>query len=113
MRHGTQAVFFCYARPAEDHEATKQLGEPVWTLEAGDVAWYLYDVASEKILEEPAQIVEYIRSEPNTPRDCKISQATLRTIRERLDKHLKNSYLKKVQAPVGVKPVLRAWMELN
>jgi hypothetical protein len=109
---GTLAVFFCYARPAEDHEATKERGEPVWTLEAGDVAWYLYDIASEKILDEPAEIVEYIRSDPNTPRHCRMEQTTLRNIRERLDKHLKNSYLKKVQAPVGVRAVLRAWMEL-
>ncbi|MBI2317804.1 MAG: hypothetical protein HYY28_01725 [Betaproteobacteria bacterium] len=25
----------------------------------------------------------------------------------------KNSYLKRVDAPVGVKPALRCWMELN
>ena len=112
-RPDTQAVFFCYARPAEDHEATKEQGEPVWTLEAGDVAWYLYDMAAEKTLEEPADIVEFIRSEPDTPRKCKIEQKMLREIRGQLDKHVKNTYLKKVQAPIGVKPVLKAWMELN
>jgi hypothetical protein len=26
---------------------------------------------------------------------------------------IKNTYLKQVQAPVGVKPVLKCWMELN
>ena len=34
-------------------------------------------------------------------------------IRQRIEKHIKNTYLKQVQAPVGVKPVLKAWMELN
>ena len=30
-----------------------------------------------------------------------------------VEKHIKNAYLKRVQAPVGVKPTLSAWMELN
>ena len=107
------AVFFCYSRPAEDHAATKEFGDPVWTVEAGDTAWYLYVVAMETILEDPSQIIAYIRSSEKTPRACSMKQSDLTKIREHLDKHLKNSYLKKVQAPVGVKPVLRAWMEIN
>ena len=34
-------------------------------------------------------------------------------IRKRIEKHIKNTYLKRVDAPVGVKPRLRCWMELN
>lgn len=30
-----------------------------------------------------------------------------------IEKHIKNSYFKKVQAPVGVKANLKAWMELS
>jgi len=30
-----------------------------------------------------------------------------------LEKHIKDTYLKSLQAPIGVKPVLKAWMELN
>lgn len=33
--------------------------------------------------------------------------------RESVERHIKNSYLKQVQAPIGVKPVLKAWMELS
>ena len=108
-----QAIFFCFARPAEDHSTATEETEPSWTLEAGDVAWYLYDISSKKIIEEPTQIIEYIRSTEKTKRICKLDQGDLTKVREQLDKHLKNTYLKKVQAPVGVKPVLRAWMELN
>ncbi len=46
-------------------------------------------------------------------RVCEMPPASLSDIRAKLDKHVKNTYLKKVQAPVGVKPVLKAWMELN
>jgi hypothetical protein len=34
-------------------------------------------------------------------------------LRGKIEKHIKNTYLKSVQAPVGVKPVLKAWMELS
>lgn len=34
-------------------------------------------------------------------------------IRQKVEKHIKNTYLKKVQVPIGVKPALKAWMELN
>jgi superfamily II DNA or RNA helicase len=113
LKPGTKAVFFCYARPAADHQASKLTGEPVWTLEAGDSAWYLYDVDSGKISSDVAEIVEIIRSTPQTTRVCSMLYPCLKNIREAMDKHLKNNYLKKVQAPIGVKPVLRAWIELN
>ena len=104
---GTTAVFFCYARPARDSET----GE--WRVEAGDVRWYLYDFADEKIIEDPTEIIEFIRSTPETPRVCNMDQDPLVAARKKLDDHIKKQYLRKVQAPVGVKPVLRAWMELN
>jgi hypothetical protein len=30
-----------------------------------------------------------------------------------VEKHIKNTYFKRMQAPVGVKAVLNAWMELG
>ena len=40
-------------------------------------------------------------------------QADLHEVRLKVEKHIKNTYLKQVQAPVGVSPVLKCWMELN
>ena len=34
-------------------------------------------------------------------------------MRGKVEKHIKNTYLKRVDAPVGVKPALKCWMELN
>ena len=115
-RPDTKAVFFCYALPAP--EAIVRRGEELfkteaWTEQAGQTAWYLYDLDTETIVTEPSEIVGVIRSEPDTPRHCEIKQETLSDIRTRVEKHIKNTYLKKVQAPVGVKPILKAWMELN
>jgi len=113
---GARAVFFCYALPAVDTERLEQAEEPdasVWTEEAGQTAWYLYDLAKEQIHNETAEIVGFIRSTPGTPRQHIIEEKTLSDIRKQVEKHIKNSYFKSLQAPVGVKARLKAWMELS
>ena len=104
---GTRGVFLCYALPALD----KERGE--FTEEAGVTRWYLYDIDRDSILEEAAEIVGSIRSKASTPRKCTTDQKELMQIRTKVEKHIKNGYLKRVDAPVGVKPALRCWMELN
>lgn len=113
LKPGTRQVFFCYARPAHDKAASEASGEDVWTAEAGDVQWYLYDVASGDIREDAPIIVGAIRSTPETPRVTQMEEAKLSDIRIAVEKHIAKTFLRKVQAPLGVKPVLRAWMELN
>ncbi len=51
--------------------------------------------------------------EVETPQVVKMESSSLREIRLKVEKHIKNTCLKQVQAPVGVKPVLKCWMELN
>lgn len=111
----TKAVFFCYALPAPSAQDRDGEGQDAdrWTEEAGHTKWYLYDLADGGILDEPSEIIDLIRSTPDTPRRCLIEQEMLSEIRAKIDKHIKNTYLKKVQAPVGVKPILKAWMELS
>jgi hypothetical protein len=104
---GARGVFFCYALPALDKES----GE--FSEESGTTRWYLYDLDQHAILEEPAEIIDSSRSKPDTPRQCTIEEKTLVDIRAKVEKHIKNTYLKRVDAPVGVKPALKCWMELN
>lgn len=104
---GSIGVFLCYALPALDKEA----GE--FTEEAGTTRWYLYDLDRDAILEEPGEIVASIRAKPETPRICTTQEKTLIDVRARIEKHIKNTYLKRVDAPVGVRPSLKCWMELN
>ena len=94
-------------------EETTLPPEQAWEGEAGRTGWYLFEIASGQIYEDPPQIAAVIRSEVETPRVVKIEPASLRDIRLKVEKHIKNTYLKQVQAPVGVKPVLKCWMELN
>lgn len=94
------------------HEG-KQADPNVWSEENGSTAWYFYDLATEKILEEPTEILKFVRSKPDTPRHRAIADKTLSEIRKKVETHVKNTYLKRVQAPVGVKATLKCWMELN
>jgi hypothetical protein len=112
-RSGPRSVFFCYALPARPVGEAASEDQTVWTLDAGYVQWYLLDLEKGSILEEAPQISDVVRSTTETPRHCEIKPATLKQAREKLEKHIKNTYLKKVQAPLGVEPVLRAWMEIN
>ena len=107
VAEGTCGVFFCYALPALDQEA----GE--FTEEAGTTRWYLYDLDGGVILDEPGEIVASIRSRPKTPRRCITEEKTLIEIRAKVERHIKNTYLKRVDAPVGVRPSLKCWLELN
>jgi superfamily II DNA/RNA helicase len=114
-KKGTQAVFFCYSLPAPTKEAPAEgdSSETNWTEDAGYTRWYLYNLATKEILEEPTEIVDLIRSTPKTPRHCSVPQQTLSEVRKTIEQYIKNTYFKKVQAPVGVSAKLRAWMELS
>ena len=73
----------------------------------------VYDVASDKVAEQPEEIMGIIRCKPETPRVRELADKDLAEIRRKIEKHITNTYFKSVQAPIGVKPVLKCWMELN
>jgi hypothetical protein len=104
---GAQAVFLCYNLPAEDAASHE------WTDAAGRTAWYLFDFTTLKILDQPEDIHTHIKCRPDTPRRVEMTADALRTVRLKIETHIKNTYLKQMQAPVGVKPTLKCWMELN
>jgi superfamily II DNA/RNA helicase len=112
---GAQAVFFCFALPAPSAESRPEAGTEIaaWSEEAGYTRWYLYNLSSKEILEEASEMVSLIRSTPSTPRHCALTDKTLSEIRGEVENHLKNTYFKKVQAPIGVKAKLKAWMEVS
>ena len=104
---GTRGVFFCYALPALD----KERGE--FTEDAGSRRWYYAAMADDTVLDDPGEIVANIRSTPKTRRRCTTEEKTLLGIRKRVERRIKNSYLKRVDAPVGVSPRMVCWMEVN
>jgi len=107
LENGVRGVFLCFSLPALDKDKNE------FTEEAGTTRWYLYDLDRDIILEDPGEIINSIRSEKDTPRRCTIEQEKLMNIRDKVRKHIKNTYLRSVNAPVGVEPSLKCWMELN
>lgn len=114
LQPGTHAVFFCFALPGKDNNlSVLELESEAWTVAAGHTVWLLLDLQSGKVLDDAAAIDAVIHSKPETPRSCHIAQTILSEARIKVEKYLKNGYLRQVQAPVGVAPKLVAWMELN
>jgi hypothetical protein len=104
---GTLGVFFCYSLPAWDNELEE------FTEAAGTSTWYLYTLDGGNILEEPSDIIASLRCKPETPRKCKTEQPLLIDIRNKVQKYIKNTYLKRIDAPLGVNASLKCWMEIN
>ena len=62
------------------------------------------------VLQEISEIISSVKCLVEEPRKCVNTQETLIEIREKVRKHIKNSYLKTVEAPVSAKPKLIACM---
>lgn len=113
---GTRAVFFCYALPAPPagvRDGSEEPSAEEWTEENGYVRWYLYDLDSGDVVDEPSEIAAVIMSTPETPRRTEVGEEVLRAARKKVELKIKNTYLRSVVAPVGVKAKLKAWMELS
>jgi hypothetical protein len=106
-------VFFCYSVPGPDMSAATAGEPPEWAEAAGMTYWYFYHLADGQIVSEPPAISDLIRSKPDTPRRCTMDRLALHDVRKQIEKHIKDTVLKRLQAPLDVKPVLKAWMELN
>lgn len=108
VRKDSRGVFFCYRLPALDTE----LG--AFTLDAGVTRWYLLKLPGDVALDDPKQIADAIRSTPETARVCTTDRALLTGLRDGLLKHIKNTYLRQLDVPIGSpKPSLICWMELT
>ena len=112
---GTKAIFFCYALPIPSLKSDTQAEPkvPDWSGNETITQWYLYDLAGDKISENALDIFNAIKSEPQTPTHHSLPQQTLSEIRQKIEKRIKDTYLKQIQAPIGIKPKLKAWMELS
>ena len=102
-----RSVFFCYACPAQDQETRE------WSFDDGEVVWMLRDLVTGAITEGPESIHNHIRCAPDEPRQMGMPRETLLEAKDAVEKHLKKTYLRRVQAPAGVECDLLAWMELN
>ncbi|MGH7643604.1 MAG: helicase-related protein [Candidatus Dormibacteria bacterium] len=112
---GRPRLFLCYnlPTPAAPGESRVDDGGGGWTPERGYTKWYLVDLSSQQISEDPAVMIDLVRSTPTTARETTLTEDELISARRLTERYIKNTYLRSVQAPLGVQPALQAWMELN
>ena len=100
-----QGYFFCYELPTKRADGT-------WTDGDGLYRWYIVDPESKKVTEQAYEIWKAIQCSKNEPRRLETSEETFVGIRKMVEKHIKKSYMRAVQAPMGVKPRLVTWMQM-
>ena len=111
---GAKAVFFCFRIPRPDPDLVPtDTGELRWSDVAGFTVWVCSDLTGERLATDPASIADLIRSLPDTPRRCALDRAELSALRKKIEKELITTHLRALQAPPGITPVLKCWLELN
>jgi superfamily II DNA or RNA helicase len=79
----------------------------------GEVKWYFRDAETGKISEVLEETWTAVRCSQDTKRVVQQGVTKLASARKAIEKHIKNTYLKDIQAPIGAKPTLVAWMEIS
>ena len=97
--------FFCYELPNKRADGT-------WTDGDGLYRWYLMDPGLTHVSETNYEIWQAIRCEKDTPRVQPCTEAELAAARKKIETHIKNTYMKQVLPPIGIKPRLVTWMQL-
>ena len=93
-RIGATGVFCCYEMPN------------------GEIKWYFYNVDEDEVIENIEEIWPEIRCDENTTRWTENGPGGLVDARKEIERHIRG-YLRDIQAPMGAKPKLIAWMEIS
>ncbi len=103
---GVRGYFFCYELP------TKRI-DGSWSNGDGLYRWYVLDAETGTVLQQPYEIWNSIRSKKDEPRVFTASEEEFAEKRKIIENYIKKSYMRAIQAPVGIKPRLVTWMQLN
>ena len=91
-RVGDTGVFCCYEMPN------------------GEIKWYFYNADEDEVIDNIEEIWPEIRCDENTARWTESGPGGLTEARKKIERHI-NQYLMRIQAPMGAKSKLIAWME--
>lgn len=105
MASTRKGFFFCYELPTKRADGT-------WSKGDGIYRWYLLDEDTGKVTDETYEIWKAIQCEQAEPRCIATDEERFSALRKKMESHIKKSYMRAVQAPVGIKPRLVTWMQL-
>ncbi len=100
-----RGFFFCYELPMKRTDGT-------WTNGDGRHLWYMLDPESKKVVDNAYDIWRAILCEVDEPRKLLTNEAGFTEARKVIESHINKSYMRSIQAPIGVKAKLVTWMEL-
>ena len=100
-----KGYFFCYELPTK-------LSSGEWSDGNGLYRWYFIDGETGAINEHTYTIWKEIQCSSKERRILIAGEDAFRTRKKTVDDYIKKSYMRSVQAPLGVKPRLVTWMEL-
>ena len=101
-----KGFFFCYELPVVKADGT-------WSNGDGLYRWYLLDTENGEVYERVYEAWELIRCEKNEPRMLAVTETAFETAKKTVDGFIKKNYMRQVSAPMGVKPRLVTWLQLN
>jgi superfamily II DNA/RNA helicase len=116
--HPKKGLFCCYRMPIVVGAAPTNLFEQKFESSeqhpdrSGEVRWYFIDAETGQVSEDLSLVWTAIRCTADTKRRVEKGVTGLADARKAIEKHIKNTYLRDVQAAVNDKPVLLAWMEI-
>ena len=93
-RVGSVGLFCCYEMPNDE------------------IKWYFYDTEIDEVLDNVEDIWPEIRCDENTARWTENGPGGLIDARKQIERHIRK-YLMRIQAPMGAKPKLIAWMQIS
>jgi hypothetical protein len=70
-------------------------------------------VESGTVLQQPYEIWNAIKCDNYEPRVFTTTEEEFAQRRKIIEEYIKKSYMRVVQAPIGIKPRLVTWMQLN
>ena len=97
--------FFCYELPTKRADGT-------WTSGDGLYRWYLVDPETGTVSDQAYEIWKAIQCDREEPRRLETTEEDFAAVRKTIESYIKKSYMRAVQAPLGVKPRLVTWMQL-
>jgi hypothetical protein len=111
-------IFCCYRMPLVLGKAPSNLFEQKNEVldetihPKGEVRWYFLDRDTNEVSEDLTATWTAARCMSDTPRMVSQGAKGLSDARKAVEKHIKNTYLRDIEAPMGAKPTLLAWMEI-
>lgn len=101
-KHG---FFFCYELPTKRADGK-------WTDGNGLYRWYFIENETNKISEQAYDIWKEIRCLPEQERYLITTEEEFSSVRKTVEAYIKKTYMRAIQAPIGVKIRLVTWMQL-